>query len=76
MNKSEAMITAKYWQLVRLEATGKSTIQEIIAAQEFLYQEFPHLHRTLMPRPLTQTCGALVYSPLASPGVCECRICV
>ena len=43
MSKSSETAASKYWKLVRLEATGKPKVEEIISAREFLQKQFPEL---------------------------------
>lgn len=38
----------KYWKLVRLEATGKTKVQEIILAREFIEKQFPELNSQII----------------------------
>ena len=43
MSKFSVTAASKYWQLVRLEATGRSKVEEIVSAREFLQKQFPEL---------------------------------
>ncbi len=44
MSKFCVTTASKYWQLVRLEATGKPKVEEIVSARAFLQQQFPQLN--------------------------------
>ena len=43
MSKFLVTAASKYCQLMRLEATGRSKVEEIVSAREFLQKQFPEL---------------------------------
>ena len=47
MDKFWLTTASKYWKLVRLEATGKSKLEEIFLAREFLQKQFPQLNNQI-----------------------------
>ena len=44
MSKFGPTAISKYWKLVRLEATGRLKVEEIVSARDFLQKQFPQLN--------------------------------